>query len=172
MNTAIIVLEVLLVIGLILARQLRTQRIKDNLLKMPAILAVIGLVEASRFAGNHSVTTGQVAGVVAGLVVAAAVAWPRAHSMKVWRDADGTWLRKGNLRTMGWWAVAIVGHIATAWAGPVVFGETSHGFGGFDSATMLVYLGVSLGAQGLFLEQRLRRTFPGQRTGGPAVLSK
>lgn len=157
MNTATVVLEVLLVLGFIFYRQLRVQRVKDNLLKLPLILGAIGVVNAANFLQDHRVSAGDVAGVVAGLVVAALVAWPRAQSMRVWREADGTWMRRGTPVTIGWWLIALAGHAVTAFAGPLVFGETPHGFSGFDSATIMVYLGVSLGVQGWFLEQRLQR---------------
>lgn len=157
MNTATVVLEVLLVLGLILVRQLRVQRVKDNLLRFPLIIGGLGVINAVSFLQDHHVTAGDVAGVIAGLVVAAAVARPRARSMRVWRDADGTWLRRGTPITIGWWLVALAGHVATAIAGPLAFGETPHGFSGFDSATIMIYLGVSLGVQAWFLEQRLQR---------------
>lgn len=157
MNTATVVLEVLLVLGFILVRQLRVQRVKDNLLKLPLIVGALGVVNAANFLQDHRVSAGDAAGVLSGLVLAAVVAWPRAQSMRVWREADGTWMRRGTPITIGWWLVALVGHVATALAGPILFGETPHGLGGFDSATLLLYLGVSLGAQGWFLEQRLQR---------------
>lgn len=155
--TLLTILEVIAALALILTRQLAPRRIRDNLLRLPLILGVIGVVEATKFLGGHRVTPGETAGLAAALVVAAAVAWPRAHSMRVWRADDGTWMRQGNLATVAWWAVALAGHLATTFAGPLVFGERPHGLGGFDSATLLVYLGVSLGAQGFFLEQRLQR---------------
>lgn len=168
--TLTIIAEVVVVLGLILARQLMPRRIKDNPLKLPLILGAFGVVNAASFIGNHRITPGEVAGLIAGLLVATIVAWPRAESMRVWREPDGTWMRQGNLRTIGWWAVAIAGHVVTAFAGPLMFGEKTHGFGGFDSATMLVYLGVSLGAQAWFLERRLRHSFGDRRQSAAMLL--
>lgn len=162
-NTALIALEVVAVLAFILVRQLRVQPIKDNLLKAPLIIGVIGFLNASNYLGSHHVTPADMAGVVAGLVVATVVAWPRSRSMHVWRAADGTWMRRGTFTTIAWWVVAVAGHAATAFLVPILMGEKSHGMGGFESATIMLYLAVSLGAQGLFLEQRLQRTFPGQR---------
>lgn len=168
--TLTIIAEVVVVLGFILARQLMPRRIKDNPLKLPLILGAIGVVNAMSFIGNHRVAPGEVAGGIAGLLVATAIAWPRAESMRVWREPDGSLMRQGTLRTVGWWAVAIAGHVVTAFAGPLLFGEKAHGFGGFDSATVLVYLGVSLGAQAWFLERRLRHAVGDSRRQGAAML--
>jgi hypothetical protein len=163
MNTTV-VLEVLLVVALIFYRQLRVQRVKDNLVKLPLILGALGVINAANFLQDHKVSPGEIVGVIAGLIIAAVIALPRARSVQVWRENDGTWMRRGTPVTIGWWLVALAGHAVTAFAGPLAFGETPHGYSGFESATIMVYLGVSLGAQGWFLEQRLQRSLSARRS--------
>ncbi|TWE11318.1 hypothetical protein [Rudaeicoccus suwonensis] len=165
-NPALIVLEVIAVIAFILWRQVRTTEVASGAIRGPIIIGGIGLLNLSQFMRHHVVASGEIAALVVGLLLAVAIAWPRAHSMKVWRDADGRWFKRGTPMTIVWWAVLMVSHVAVTIAVPAAFGEKVSGFSAFDGATIMVFLGVSLAAQALFTEHHLQRCFPGQRISG------
>lgn len=150
--TGVIIIAIVVVV---VVRQLAPRTLRENPVRLPAILGVIGLVQAGDYLSAHPVVPfGDVAGVVVGLALAALLAYPRAQSMRVYQRADGTWMRQGNLRTLGWWVVSIGAHTAAAAGVPALFGEKVHGFSGLDSATLLLYLAVTLGVQYWFLHQR------------------
>lgn len=142
-------------IALILFRQLRTRRLSTANYRVPAILGGIGLMWTANFLqSGGKATPADVAGAALGLLVAAGLAWPRAQSQRIWRDSAGQWWMRGTALTVLWWFVAIGAHFGIGVLAHVLMGEPAVTMGGFDSATLLVYLGVSFGLQSLF---RLRR---------------
>lgn len=71
-------------------------------------------------------------------------------------NTSGIMVRKGTAVTVVLWFAAIAAHVALSIGVPVVFGEgVGHGLSGLDGATLLIYLAVSLGVQGLIAKSRV-----------------
>ena len=90
----------------ILARQVQVARVKPRLLLLvPLVLAYFGI-------RSLPASTWHVPADLGLLAVSAAVSvglgvW-RGQTIKVWRDADGTWWRKGSTFTLALWGALIV----------------------------------------------------------------
>ncbi len=88
----------------VLARQIRLARVKPRLLLLaPLVLAYFGI-------RSMPASTWHVPADLGLLAVSAAVSvglgvW-RGQTIKVWRDADGTWWRQGSVRTLALWGRA------------------------------------------------------------------
>lgn len=158
--------QVLLIVAFIGWRQFAPRRVRGNLLRVPLILTGIGLLQLVHFAQLTAVPTDRWAGLLLGLACAALIAIPRAATVHLWRTADGTWLRRGGVGTLAWWLAAFAAHAATTLLLPRLLGAGAmpvEAAGGFGSASLLIYLGVSLGVQAYFLERRLEALDPGTR---------
>lgn len=144
----------LAVFVLILYRQLRTQPVGGAAgYKRPLVFGAIGLVLGAEYVAGHPVTGLAVAGLAVSLVLAAGWAWLRARSVVLWRR-DGVWFRRGTALTVVLWFGSIGTHLGLdALLGLV---DPAEGLGrGLGNATLLVYLGVSLGLQHLVLTRRV-----------------
>ena len=90
----------------VLARQVQVARVKPRLLVLaPLVLAFFGI-------RSLPASTWRVPADLALLAVSAALSlglgvW-RGQTIKVWRDADGTWWRQGSVLTLVLWGVLIV----------------------------------------------------------------
>lgn len=69
------------------------------------------------------------------------------------RRADGTWMRRGGVRTLGWWIISAGGHVVAALGVPFLFGEHGSLSSGPERSTLLLYLAVTLGTQSVILHQ-------------------
>gem|GEM_PF-2019302 len=142
--------------ALILYRQLRTRRLNSRNYTVPLVIGLIGVVQTVAYlASGAPVTAIDVAATLLGLVCAAVLAWPRARSQRLWRDDAGQWWMRGTALTVVWWFISLAVHFATSLLVHLVNGEgLQFGLGAFENATLMVYLGVTLGLQTWF---RLRR---------------
>lgn len=143
----------ILVVALLIARQLRARRAReDSAARFVLILGVIGVVETVQTVKGHQVSADTVALVIAGLVIGAAFGAVRAWSMRVWRDADGVAWRQGTGLTAMLWILSLAAHLGI----DVVVDRTTS-INGFSSATILIYLAVTLGAQRELVRARTAR---------------
>ncbi|MEV4252087.1 hypothetical protein AB0J52_02845 [Spirillospora sp. NPDC049652] len=156
MSTAVNVLVVLLVLGLVLRRQLRTRRIDEaRMYTLPAILVVAGLAQGGVIDHAHEVLSVGLLGVEA--VAALLLGALRAATMRLWREPDGSLWRRGGGLTVAAWIVSIavrVGLIGVAYVLGVRTG----------SGNLIAFLGVSLLAQYAILDVR-SRSLPARHTG-------
>ena len=150
----------------ILYRQLRAQPVNAATgARRPLIFGAVGLVLAGQYVLHHRVTTVAVVGLVVSLVVAAGLAYLRGHSVRMWRQ-DGAWWRRGTALTLVLWFCSIGSHFAIdALVGHL---DPAEGLGrGLGNATLLVYLGVSLGLQHLVVLHRAQTL---SRSDAPAAV--
>ena len=141
------------VVLLLIARQFRARPAREtSAARFILILGVIGIVECANAAKGHQLSSETVALVVGGLVVAAAFGWVRALSMRVWRAADGVAWRQGTWVTAILWVASLAAHLGID---VVVDGTTD--IKGFSSATILLYLAVTLGVQRELVRARAAR---------------
>ncbi len=143
----------------VLYRQLRTRQLTSTrVARVPLITAVIGIVETIVYVqGGGPIQIGHVVAIAVGMVIAAALAYPRAMTIKVWQDAQGVWFGQGTIRTIMMWIVTIGAHIGISLLIPPLFGEQGTATGGLESATLMLFIAVSVGLQGYFGADRLSR---------------
>lgn len=159
-------LVTLAVFVFILYRQLRSQPVGAAAgARRPLVFGAVGVVLAGQYLLHHTVTTLGVVGLLASLVAAAGLAYLRGHSVRLWRQ-DGAWWRRGTPLTLVLWFCSIGSHLGIdALVGHL---DPSEGIGrGLGNATLLLYLGVSLGLQHLVVLQRVRK-LPAQDVPAPA----
>ncbi|MET9326649.1 hypothetical protein [Tsukamurella sp. NPDC003166] len=154
MNSATTAVIAVLVIGWIFYRQVQARPLKEKTSRIAAVLAILGLVQTVQYVSSGGeVGAGHVVAAVLGLVIAVALAYPRALTTKVFPGPDGAYLRQGTPATIGLWIVAIALHVAVDVVVPAAMGDhTGHGFAG---VTTMLFIGVTLFAQQWFLQQRV-----------------
>jgi hypothetical protein len=150
--TALIAAVVFVVI---LHRQLRAQPVNvAGGARRPLIFASIGVVLGVQYVLGHRVTALGVVGLTVSLVLAAVLAYLRGHTVRLWRQ-DGAWWRRGTALTLALWFCSVGSHLGI----DALFGhlDPAEGIGkGLGNATLLLYLGVSLGLQHLLVLHRVK----------------
>jgi hypothetical protein len=149
--TFTLVFDVALV-ALVLFRQRRVRRVPRHVRVFgPVVIGLIGLYQLGAFTDHHRLTASVAALLLAEIVLGAAVLGAaRAVTMRLWR-IDHVVLRQATWLTMGLWAVSLAVHFATTWW-----------IGSIDSvgriawASLLLYVGVTLGLQGAVVQRRAR----------------
>ncbi len=143
-----------LVLGLLIARQLRTRRLRENY-RLMAILGVIGVIEFANFLKGHTENDTKIIVAVTGsLVLAAVFGVLRALTVRIWRES-GQLLMKGSWLTGVLWALAVAAHLGYDY---LVEGSSAGKNGtALGNATVLLYLAVSLTVQRLILLNRASR---------------
>ncbi|MFC5064587.1 hypothetical protein [Actinomycetospora atypica] len=139
------------VIAWVLWNQLRTREFTSRRVRIAAVLGVIGLVEVVSAAGSHPVSAAGWALLVVGLVVGAATGLLRAATVSLWVQ-DGRVLTRGHWGTAALWVVGIGVHVGL----DLLAGVVAPSAGAVDASSILLFVGVSLGAQGLVTMQRAR----------------
>jgi hypothetical protein len=145
----------LAVLGLLLARQLRTRPISDRNARIMVILGVVGGYEVIQFADKTPVPAAAWPLLAVSLATAAGFGVLRGTQMHVWNGPDGA-LRRGNLTTCVLWVVGIAIHLLVDTGGGALFNVPS----GFGTASLMLYIAVTLGVQQLVLAQRAQRLSP------------
>jgi hypothetical protein len=149
------------VLALVIYRQLSARPVSDSGLRIIAILAVIGLLEASQFLQHGHAGAVTYAALAGSLVLAAAFGALRAATVRLWLQGGQPWTR-GTWLTAGLWIAAVAAHLAyDALVTP------GHGSSGVGAATVVLYLAVSLGIQRIIVLRRAHRL----RAGHPASLT-
>jgi hypothetical protein len=139
------------VVGWVLWNQLRTREFTPRRVRIAAVLGLIGLVEVVAAAGAHPVSTAGWTLLVVGLVVGAATGLLRAATVSLWVQ-DGRVLTRGHWGTAALWIVGIGVHVGL----DLLAGVVAPSAGAVNSSSILLFVGVSLGAQGLVTMRRAR----------------
>jgi hypothetical protein len=141
-----------LVLGLVIYRQLVARPINARGLRLLVVLAVIGVVETVEYLQKYHSGPGTYAALGGSLVLAAVFGVLRAGTVRIWSQDGQVW-SKGNWLTAGLWIVAIAVHL-----GYDALVARGHGTGGdVGTATIVLYLAVSLGVQRLVSQYRASR---------------
>ena len=139
------------VLGFILYRQMQASPVRANM-RLPLILAVIGIIQLIDFLQHGTHNTAKVALALAGsLVLAAITAAIRALTVRVWIDGGQAW-RQGNWLTALLWVVSIGLHLGYDY---LVLGKGSQS--GLASASLLLYFAVTYTIQRLIQQARAQR---------------
>jgi hypothetical protein len=146
------------VLGLLIYRQLRSRPVNASGLRLVALLAVIGVVQAYQFLDKHHSGAVTYAALGGSLLLAVVFGALRAASVRVWLRGGQPWT-KGNWLTAVLWVFAVAAHLG--YDALVTPGRGSSGLG---AATVVLYLAVSLGIQRVITQQRANRLQPGGTT--------
>jgi len=154
----------LAVLGFILYRQMQPRPVRANM-RLPLILAIIGIIQLIDFLQHGTHNTTKVALALAGsLVLAAITAAIRAFTVRVWIDGGQAW-RQGNWLTALLWVVSIGLHLGYDY---LVLGNGSQS--GVASASLLLYFAVTYTIQRLIQQARAQRIGDaGHNTSAPAA---
>jgi hypothetical protein len=137
------------VLGWILYNQLRVRQFSPRRLRVAGILGVVGLVEIVSAAGAHPVSTVGWALLVTGLVVGAALGLLRAATVKLWVRDGAVWTQ-GHALTAALWIVGIGVHIGL----DVLAAAIAPSADTVNTSSVLLFIAVSLGVQGLMTMRR------------------
>ena len=103
------VADVLLIVAAVvwvLARQVQLARVKPRLLVLaPLVLAYFGIRALPASTWHKGADLGLLA---VSAVISIALGLSRGQTINVWREDDGTWWRRGSMRTLALWGALIV----------------------------------------------------------------
>jgi hypothetical protein len=137
------------VIFFVLLGQSRMRAMPRRLrLRLPVVLGVIGLFDIASYTGDHHPTSADYLWVLGTLAVGAVLLGViRALTIRVW--ASNQWVvRQGTPLTMVLWVVSLALHLL------VDGGAGHHGASGLEQASLLLYLGLTIGVQTYVLHRR------------------
>jgi hypothetical protein len=141
------------VVALLVVRQMSTRRVReDTAFRFMLILGVIGIVLMVDAAKGHPLPARAVLVVVAGLVLAVLLGAVRALTVRIWRDPSGVAWRRGTGWTAALWIVSLAAHLGL----DPLAGDSSVAKS-FVSASILLYLALTLGVQREVLRARAAR---------------
>ncbi|MEC3978833.1 hypothetical protein [Amycolatopsis sp. H20-H5] len=152
MNSSVNILVGLVVLVWLLSRQVQKRLVQQD--RKPAvllILLVLGALQLTTLFKDSRPDATVIVLVVVSLAIAAGFGVVRAYTVKLWR-ADGQLWRQGTWVTLVLWIAAIGIHFGMDF---VIDGAS--GTKGIGSASILLYLAVSLGAQRLVVQSRASR---------------
>jgi hypothetical protein len=162
-----IVVDVLLIgaaVVWILARQVQVGRVKPRLLWLvPLLLAFFGIRSLPSSTWHVPVDLGLLA--VSAVISIGLGIW-RGQTIRVWRDADGTWWRQGSALTLVLWGALIVARGLLYGAGIAVGHREATNLG-----AILVTLALSFAAQNAVTALRMTASppLPGGQPAEPAA---
>ncbi|MEW2500324.1 hypothetical protein ACQPXB_02075 [Amycolatopsis sp. CA-161197] len=149
MSNTVNILIGLVVLAWLCWRQTQKRLVRED--RKPTvllILAVLGVVSLASFFKGTTPGTPAVLLLIGSLVVAALFGLVRAYTVRLWRADSQLW-RQGTWLTVVLWVVAIAVHIGLDFV--IDANSPAKGLG---SASILLYLAVSLGAQRLVVQSR------------------
>jgi hypothetical protein len=162
----VLVLDIILglaVLALLIYRQLAARPVNAAALRFIAVLVIIGLLQTYQFLSkghDHPLTFAALGG---SLVLAAIFGALRAGTVRVWLQDGQAW-SQGNWLTAALWIVSLAAHLGYDLL--VVHGPGARGLG---TATIVLYLAVSLGFQRVLVFRRAQRLqLAGPATAGQA----
>jgi len=143
------------VLGLLIYRNLVARPVRQNNPRLYVILGIIGIVETVEFMQkNHVDATIAVTALAGSLVLAAVFGAIRAVTVRVWMKDGQPW-SQGNVLTAALWVIALAAHLGY----DALIGHDK-GVGDIGSATVLLYLVVSLAAQRFIITARASKLDP------------
>lgn len=140
----------LAVVVLIVIMQLKTRPLRENsATRLTIILGVIGVFEIYSAIKGRPLGAWTVTWLAGSLIVGGALGAARALTVHIWRTDDGSALVKGTAVTAILWIVSVAAHFALQ-----VGINHSTKIAGFGSASLLLYLAITLGAQRAVMQLR------------------
>lgn len=141
------------VLGLLIYRQLRARPLRGNQ-RLVLVLIVIGLIEAVQYMQKLHAGSVAVVALTGSLVLAAIFGAARAATVRIWMQDGQAWAQ-GNLLTAALWLVALGAHLGYDY----LIGQHKD-IGNIGTATLVLYLAVSLGVQRVIVALRAQKIAP------------
>ncbi|WP_018332265.1 hypothetical protein [Actinomycetospora chiangmaiensis] len=139
------------VLGWVIWNQVRVREFTPRRVRIAGVLGIVGVVEIAQATGVAQVSTLGWALLATGLVVGAVLGVLRAATVNLW-VADGRVLTQGHWVTAALWLLGIGVHVGLdALAGVVAPSAAT-----LNSSSILLFIAVGLGTQGLVTMQRAR----------------
>ena len=121
--------------------------------QLPVLIAVFGVIELVDYTNSHDVRGDVVLVTLASVVVGAGLLGAlRAYTVRLYGGPGGRVLRQGTWLTMALWLVSVAVHF-----GAFSLVHALHGTSGIASASLLLYLAVSIAVQNNVVRHRARR---------------
>ncbi len=139
------------VLVLLIYRQLSTRPVNASALRLIAILMIIGLLQTVQFLNRNHAHPLTFAAIGGSLVLAAIFGALRASTIRVWLQDGQAW-SQGNWLTAALWIASLAAHL-----GYDILVAHGPGARGLGTATIILYLAVSLGFQRALVLQRAHR---------------
>jgi drug/metabolite transporter (DMT)-like permease len=138
------------VLALLIYRQVQKRPVTQARQRIGLVLVVVGLILAVQYLQKHSGTV-VIGALIGSLVLAAAFGAVRAATVRLWLQDGRAW-SQGNWLTAVLWIIAVAAHLGLDAA------LGSHkGLSGLGSATLVLYLAISLIVQYLIVNYRAQR---------------
>ena len=147
------------VLVLLIYRQLSVRQVSASALRLIAILLIIGLLQTYRFLSQNHAHPLTFAAIGGSLVLAAIFGALRAGTVRIWIQDGQAW-SQGNWLTATLWIASLVAHLG--YDVLLVHGPGARGLG---TATIVLYLAVTLGFQRVLVLRRAQRL----QLAGPAA---
>jgi hypothetical protein len=143
------------VVGLLIYRNLVARPVRQANQRLYLILGIIGIIETVQYVQkNHVDATIAVAALAGSLVLAAVFGALRAVTVRVWMKDGQPW-SQGNVLTAVLWIVALGAHLGY----DALIGHDK-GVGDIGTASVLLYVVVSLAVQRLIIVARAAKLDP------------
>ena len=140
----------LAVLALILVRQMQVRPVRASM-RLPLILAIIGVVELTQFLDHNHHSATVYAALAGSLVLAGITGAIRAMTVRVWIDG-GQALRQGTWITALLWIASLAAHLGYDY---VVDGKGPQA--GLGTASLTLYFAVTYTIQRLILQAKADR---------------
>jgi hypothetical protein len=142
------------VLAWILYRQRSVRRVPLRFgAQLPVLIAVFGVIQFVDFTDTHNVRLSVLGVTLASVAIGGGLLGAlRAYTVRLYGGPGGRVLRQGTWLTMGLWLVSIALHF-----GAFSLVHALHGSTGIASASLLLYLAVSVGVQNNVVRHRARR---------------
>jgi NAD/NADP transhydrogenase beta subunit len=142
----------ILVVAFVCYRQLQTRNVREERgLVLYVLVFALGVLQTVTFVQKHSVGATVLILVIVSLVVGLGLGALRGRLVHLWRSG-GQLMRRGNAWTVALWVVGIALHLGI----DLFSTHLDKSAEGFASSTLLVYIGLALGAQRFVLLGRAR----------------
>jgi hypothetical protein len=141
-----------LVLALVVRRQLQVRAVNDaGSALIPVALVAIGAAEVAAYADSHPPAAVTVATIAGSLVVAVVLGAARASTVRLWVQ-EGRVLRQGTAVTIVLWLVSLGLHLLS----DRELAARGHAAAQLGQVSVLLYLGITLGVQGVLVRRRAR----------------
>ncbi len=152
------------VLGLLIYRQLQARPVRGNQ-RLVLVLAAIGLIEAVQYMQKLHSGSAAIVALAGSLVLAAVFGAARAATVRIWLQNGQPWMQ-GNLLTAALWVLALGAHLGYDY----LVGQHKD-IGGIGTATLVLYLAMSLGVQRVIVMLRAQRLDPAMASqAGPGAV--
>lgn len=150
-------------------RQFMTAPVGAFRLRLFVVLGAVGLWQIARLVDAGGLSMADGLALVASLAGAAGFGWLRGRAARVW-VRDGAAYRRGGWPVVALWAAGLAVHVGIDALASAADG--AHGLSPMGSASIMVYLAVTLGVQALVVSQRAQAALAAQASPYVRVLPR